>query len=278
MMAEKIVYVDAFTNRMFSGNPAAVVFLTHPKKSQWMQSIAAETGLSETAFILPEKENNHFHIWWFTPTTEAPLCGHATLAAAHVLWETKHEAEITPLSFMSCSGQLIAKKHGDWIELDFPSETAEEMKVIPSIIREEFSDQLAFVGQNRMDFLVELQDDNAVVTYQPNFDKLTQLGRGIIITARSSNPNYDFVSRVFAPSEGIPEDPVTGSAHCCLGPYWSAILKKDQMIGYQASKRGGVVKVHYKQSRTLLYGQAISVMEGHLLQNASLAIPMNTSI
>jgi len=278
MMAEKIVYVDAFTNRMFSGNPAAVVFLTHPNKSQWMQSIAAETGLSETAFILPTKGKDNFHIWWFTPTTEAPLCGHATLAAAHALWETTPAAEIAPISFMSCSGELIARKHGDWIELDFPSEDAEKITEIPSIILEEFSEQLAFVGLNRMDFLVELHDDSAVINYQPNFDKLAQLGRGIIITARSNNPHYDFVSRVFAPSEGIPEDPVTGSAHCCLGPYWSTLLKKDQMIGYQASKRGGVIKVHYKHSRTLLYGQAVSVMEGHLIQDSSSPTPMNTSI
>jgi PhzF family phenazine biosynthesis protein len=264
-VAEQIFYVDSFTNRMFSGNPAAVVFLTEAKHPQWMQAIAAETGLSETAFILPLKEENHFHIWWFTPTVEAPLCGHATLAAAHVLWKHKVNADVPELYFTSCSGLLIAKEQDAWIELDFPTEEASKLDVVPAIIQEEFSDKIVFAGQNRIDYLVVLHDDVSVINYQPNFDKLSQLGRGIIISARSNNAEYDFISRVFAPSEGIPEDPVTGSAHCCLAPYWSAILKKNQMTGYQASKRGGVVKVHHKQARTLLYGQAVSVINGHLL-------------
>lgn len=262
---EKVFKVDSFTNQPFRGNPAGVVLQQISHTEEWMQDIAAEMALPETAFVLPLEKENEFYIQWFTPTTQAELCGHATLAAAHVMWETGIVDRDSIIRFMSRSGPVSAKWNDNWIELNFPTESAEHIADIPSIIAEEFGYDFKFIGKNRMDYCVVLADADAVINYQPNFFNLAKLGRGIIITAASKVPGYDFVSRVFAPSEGIPEDPVTGSAHCWLSHYWSAQLQKTELIGYQASKRGGIVRVKYCGERTLLFGQAICVMQGQLI-------------
>jgi len=264
-MVNKVFLVDSFTDQPFHGNPAAVVLLTQKQDAKWMQGVAAEMAVSETAFILPGSVKGEYQIEWFTPTKVAELCGHATLAAAHVLWETGTEQPDSQISFTSRSGPLSAQKSDSWIKLDFPTEPAEMISTVPDILVEEFGPAIKFTGMNRIDYFVELESDRAIFEYTPNFSNLEKLGRGVIVTALSSNPLYDFTSRVFAPSEGIPEDPVTGSAHCCLSSYWSTILKKDQLVGYQASPRGGIVRLHHLGSRTLLFGQAISIMKGQLV-------------
>jgi PhzF family phenazine biosynthesis protein len=261
-MPQAITQVDAFTNRLFAGNPAAVCILEQPRDASWMQCVAREMNLSETAFLA--KRNSGFDLRWFTPTMEVDLCGHATLASAHVLWEAGHLPADGAAVFHTKSGELTAKKKGDWIEMDFPATPAEP---VPACETEKILGRNAkHAGRSRFDYLVELESDKDVRTFRPDLMKIGQLGtRGLIVTSRGAGAEYDYVSRFFAPAAGVDEDPVTGSAHCCLGPYWSARLGRDALVGYQASARGGFVRTRCVGNRVLLSGQAITVMRGELL-------------
>ena len=262
-MSIPIFQVDAFAAAPFTGNPAAVCLLENEAKVGWMLSVAAEMNLSETAFITPHEDG--FGLRWFTPATEVDLCGHATLASAHVLWETGRLAEADTARFHTRSGLLTAKRTGDWIELDFPATPAESIEPPPGL-----SDLLGsvpkFVGRSRFDLLLELTDAEELRDLNPDFVGLSSLPvRGLIVTAKSDVPEFDFLSRFFAPAAGINEDPVTGSAHCALAPFWAKRLGKDEMTAFQASPRGGVVKVKLVGDRVLLRGQAVTVLRGELV-------------
>lgn len=262
LMGLRIVQVDAFTSTPFAGNPAAVCVLPGPRPDPWMQDVAREMNLSETAFLL--KQDGGFNLRWFTPAVEVELCGHATLASAHVLWEDGHLKPGTQAQFHTKSGLLTADRQGDWIELDFPAKR-EEPAEIPVGLAEALGAQAQYVGKNQFDYLVEVESESEVRNIRPDFTRLAALPvRGIIVTSRSSSREFDFVSRFFAPAAGVNEDPVTGSSHCCLTPYWAKRLGKNEMIAYQASARGGVVKVRLVGERVKLAGQAITVMRGEL--------------
>jgi PhzF family phenazine biosynthesis protein len=262
-MGTRIVQVDAFTSRPFAGNPAAVCVLTSPREDAWMHDVAREMNLSETAFLTPRADG--FDLRWMTPTVEVDLCGHATLASAHVLWEDRHLAPGTQARFHTRSGLLTADRRGDWIELNFPSTPAKPVDGLPGLA-EALGVRPVCIGQSRFDYLAELSSDAELRALEPDFSALARVGaRGIIVTARSASPEYDFVSRFFAPGSGIDEDPVTGSAHCCLAPYWAARLGKCEFSAYQASARGGVLRVALDGDRVRLQGQAVTVMTGELL-------------
>ncbi|MBW4678002.1 MAG: PhzF family phenazine biosynthesis protein [Desmonostoc geniculatum HA4340-LM1] len=263
-MGQIITQVDAFTNTPFTGNPAAVCILPNPQDDIWMQNVAQEMNLSETAFLV--KQNDGFNLRWFTPMVEVPLCGHATLASAHVLWSEGHLLSDEVARFYTKSGLLVAKLQGEWIELDFPVNHSK-----PTIAPPELSQALGVpykaVLQNSLSYLVELESEESVRQIQPNFQLLKTLPvADVIVTSTAdSNSEYDFVSRFFAPGVGIDEDPVTGAAHCCLAAFWRDRLHKDEFLAYQASSRGGVVKVYYDGGdRVLLGGQAITVLRGEL--------------
>ena len=264
-MRQNVIQIDAFTNRAFQGNPAAVCVLPSPQDDRWMQSVAREMNLSETAFLL--KQDRHYSLRWFTPTTEVPLCGHATLASAHVLWTEGYASTGQEIKFETKSGVLSAKYRDDWIELNFPVNRSQD---IPPIIK--LSDALGVplktVLYNSLGYLVEVHSARQLEQLQPNFTLLKQLPiSNVIVTSKASQDSeYDFVSRFFAPGLGIDEDPVTGAAHCCLAPYWRDRLQKNQFLAYQASSRGGIVKVDYDGGdRVTLSGQAVTVMRGELL-------------
>ncbi len=261
-MAQNLVQVDAFTDRAFGGNPAAVLVLPRPASENWMQAIASEMNLSETAFVHPESDG--FRLRWFTPRLEVDLCGHATLAAAHVLWESG-SSDSSTLRFFTRSGILTAARRQEWIELDFPAEF-EEYCAAPSELTEALGVAMHYVGRNRFDYLIEVENEKTLRSLAPDLSLLESIAaRGFIITSRSDSAEYDFVSRFFAPGAGVREDPVTGSAHCCLGPFWATRLGKDEMVGYQASQRGGIVRVKVEGDRVVLGGKAVTVFKGELV-------------
>jgi PhzF family phenazine biosynthesis protein len=262
-MGLMMTQIDAFTDRPFAGNPAAVCLLEHSPEDSWMQLVAREMNLSETAFLLPL--DGEFGLRWFTPTVEVDLCGHATLASAHFLWERGHLAADQPARFHTRSGLLTAEKRGTWIEMDFPATPA-----VPDESAETLESALGisagYVGRTRFDYVVEAASEEAVRALKPDFNALRRLkARGVIVTSRSSGSGYDFVSRFFAPAFGIDEDPVTGSAHCCLGPYWKERLGRDNLTGFQASARGGFVRTRCQGDRVLISGQAVTVFRGELV-------------
>ena len=266
-MGTPLFVVDAFTDRPFAGNPAAVCVLSGSREEGWLANVAREMNLSETAFL--RREGDGWSLRWFTPTVEVDLCGHATLASAHVLWEAGLADPGTPLRFRTRSGALGATPRAGSIELDFPAEPASP-KPPPAGLLEALGVATArSTGRNRLDYLVELDSEEAVRALAPDFAALaraTQPARGVIATASSSSPDRDFVSRYFAPAAGIDEDPVTGSAHCCLGPFWAERLGKAELRGYQASARGGKVGVRVgADGRVALIGQAFTVSRGELL-------------
>ena len=261
-MTIPLYQVDAFADRPFAGNPAAVCLLSAERPADWMQAVASEMNLSETAFVRPI--DGGFGLRWFTPAVEVDLCGHATLAAAHVLWESGTLAADIPARFHTRSGWLTATRHGQEIELDFPAQVVTVATDPPH-----FADALGtiptWVGRNRMDYLVEVESAAVVRSLSPDLALLASLPvRGVIVTAKSDAAEFDFLSRFFAPAAGVPEDPVTGSAHCALGPYWGERLGKAVLHGYQASKRGGVVRVRIAGDRVLLGGTAVTVARGEL--------------
>ena len=262
MPSYPLYQVDAFANQPFKGNPAAVCVLRRQESEKWMQSLAAEMNLSETAYLSPEK--NGWRLRWFTPTTEVDLCGHATLASAHILWEQGALAPDSPARFHTRSGLLSAVRKEGWIEMDFPAEI-ETQAEFPEDSIKAFGVPARYVGKNRFDFILEFESAETIRKMTPDFSLLSQVSsRGFIATSASDSDQYDFISRFFAPAAGINEDPVTGSAHCCLGPYWAEKLGKSELVGYQASKRGGVVKVRVGDERVYLSGQAITVMRATL--------------
>jgi PhzF family phenazine biosynthesis protein len=266
-MSTAITQVDAFTSEAFAGNPAAVCVLSAPREERWMRLVAREMNLSETAFLHPVDDG--FSLRWFTPTVEVDLCGHATLASAHVLWETGRLAKDMAARFHTRSGLLTARLSDGWIELNFPA-TPDEKMTAPAGLADAVGAPLRYVGRSRFDYLVELNDEGTVRRLEPDFARLRGLpARGIIATARADSPDVDFVSRYFAPAFGIDEDPVTGSTHCCLGPYWARRLKKDSFVAHQISARGGVMKVRVDGDRVRLSGQAVTVLQGHLTDRAS---------
>jgi PhzF family phenazine biosynthesis protein len=271
-MGQAITQVDAFTHTPFTGNPAAVCVLPAPAPVEWMQQVAQEMNLSETAFLV--RQTDGFHLRWFTPTTEVPLCGHATLASAHVLWSEGHLLPNEPAYFQTLSGQLIAQKQGDWIQLDFPVNLSEAVSAPPGL-NSALGVPLRSTWQNSLGYLVEVESEAVVRQMQPNLQLLRTLpvANVIVTSATAPGSDYDFVSRFFAPGLGIDEDPVTGAAHCCLAPFWRDHLNKEQLLAYQASPRGGVLKVGYDGGdRVLLAGQAVTVLRGELI-----SVPLNGS-
>ncbi len=261
-MSVPMIVVDAFTAIPFSGNPAAVCILPETPSEQWMQDVAREMNLSETAFLV--RQQYGFDLRWFTPTVEVQLCGHATLASAHVLWEEGYLLPGEQARFHTVSGLLTANRKGDWIELDFPSQP-EESAIPPPGLLSSLGVEPEYVGRNRSDYLVLVDSEETLREIRPDWAALGRVEcRGITVTSRSASNDYDFVSRFFAPSSGILEDPVTGSSHCCLGAFWGARLHKTELVAYQASTRGGVVKMKLVGDRVLLGGQAVSVMHGKI--------------
>jgi PhzF family phenazine biosynthesis protein len=259
----KIYQVDAFTDKPFTGNPAGVCVLPGPKDDAWMQNVAREMNLSETAFL--QQQADGFRLRWFTPAVEVELCGHATLASAHILWEAGLLARNESARFHTLSGLLTAARRQDDIELDFPATPDEPAEAPPGLAEILGAKVMNFRG-SRFDHLVEVGSEDTVRGLRPDFTRLKALPvRGIMVTSRASTPGFDFVSRFFGPAVGIDEDPVTGSAHCCLGPYWSKRLGKTEMLAYQASARGGVVGVTVMGDRVRLRGKAVTVMAAELL-------------
>ncbi|MCQ6562908.1 PhzF family phenazine biosynthesis protein [Paenibacillus mendelii] len=265
-MPVPVSIIDAFTSEPFRGNPAAVCLLQEEREEQWMRLVAAEMNLSETAFLM-QKTDGSYGLRWFTPLDEVDLCGHATLAAAHYLWEHGHREPEHKLLFLTRSGILTAERTADGITLDFPAEP-----VAPAVAPEELIQGLGliprYVGRNRMDYVVEVDSERTVRTLQPDMALLSRVEtRGVIVTARADGgpgSRYDFVSRAFFPSIGINEDPVTGSAHCALAPYWQRRLRKDELVAYQASARGGELLLRPVGDRVRMSGTAVTVMNGHL--------------
>lgn len=267
-MALTLMTIDAFTDAPFRGNPAGVCFLDGARPDAWMQGVAAEMNLSETAFLLPE--GDAYRLRWFTPATEVPLCGHATLASAHALWTTGRLGEDREARFDTRSGRLSARRAGARIEMDFPS-----LPVAPEALPEHIQRALGAVPRavartNRsaeQNFVVELESERVVRELRPDFAALRRLSDGVIVTARAEKPGagYDFVSRYFAGCFGIDEDPVTGSSHCSLIPYWAERLGLDHLVGYQASRRGGFVHGALRGDRVTLAGHAVTVMRGELM-------------
>jgi PhzF family phenazine biosynthesis protein len=261
-MGPRITQVDAFTSTPFGGNPAAVCLLATPVDERWMQAVAREMNLSETAFLV--RQTDGFDLRWFTPTVEIDLCGHATLASAHVLWEEGHLDAAAEARFHTRSGVLCAMRRGSWIELDFPATRPQPADPPPGLLAA-LGARPRSVARSQYDYLIELESEQAVRELGPDFGALCAIDtRGVMVTSRADSAEFDFVSRFFAPAAGIEEDPVTGSAHCALGPYWQGRLGKADFVAYQASARGGVVRVGVRGERVMLAGQAVTVLRGEL--------------
>jgi len=264
----RVLQIDAFTDRPFAGNPAAVCLLEGPAEPEWMQNVAREMNLSETAFLYSRQ--NAFSLRWFTPAVEVELCGHATLASAHALWEEGVLDPVESALFDTLSGRLAATRRGDGIEMDFPAEYAQACEPPPELLDSLGGVTPVAVARNRFDILIEVADEATVRSLRPDFQRLGSVPvRGVVVTARAGNElvasGVDFVSRFFAPAVGVDEDPVTGSAHCCLGPWWAERLGTDDLLGRQVSDRGGTVGVRVRADRVLLAGRAVTVLKGELL-------------
>jgi PhzF family phenazine biosynthesis protein len=259
----RIYQVDAFTDRPFSGNPAAVCILESAREERWMQAVAGEMNLSETAFL--HRRPDGYRLRWFTPAAEVELCGHATLASAHVLWEAGLLGPGEQARFHTLSGLLTALRKDDEVELNFPATPAKPAPGPPGL-GEALGVLPRYVGQSVYDYLVEVESEGLVRGLKPDFARLKALPvRGIMVTSAAETPGYDFVSRFFAPAVGVDEDPVTGSAHCCLGPFWAERLGKGTLLAYQASARGGTVRVRVEGDRVRLGGRAVTVLRGELI-------------
>ncbi|RPH96839.1 MAG: PhzF family phenazine biosynthesis protein [Calditrichaeota bacterium] len=259
----KIFQVDAFTTEKYRGNPAMICLLDRLADNHWMQAVAAEMNLSETAFVAPSDDG--FELRWFTPTVEVELCGHATLAAAHILFETGIIKEGKQVRFFTRSGLLTVTQHDQLLEMRFPVEKAEPVP-LPPILERILGVRPVFVGKNRFDLLVHVPNQEDITQFVPDYYELTQIPvRGIILTSKSDDERYDFISRFFAPRVGINEDPVTGSAHSCLAHYWASLLGKNQLCAYQASARGGEIRMRMTDGYVILGGYAVTVLKGELL-------------
>jgi predicted PhzF superfamily epimerase YddE/YHI9 len=262
-VATPLLHVDAFAGAPFRGNPAAVCLLDAPRPADWMRALAAELNLPATAFV--HGVGDGFAVRWFSPAAELALCGHGTLATAHALWETGRLAPSAPARFATQSGPLSAARRDGWIALDLPAEPATTVAP-PAGLLEALGAPARWVGRNRLDYVVEVDDENAVRALAPDLRALAAIDtRGVIVTARAATPGFDFVSRFFAPRLGIPEDPATGSAHCCLAPLWAARLGTPRLTALQVSTRTGVVRAEVAGERVVLSGQAVTVHRGELL-------------
>lgn len=260
---QRFTQVDAFTDRPFSGNPAAVCVLPAPRDPVWMQKVAREMNLAETAFLVGRADG--YDLRWFTPAAEVDLCGHATLASAHTLWEEGHLDPARTAVFHTRSGVLTADRQGELIWLDFPATPVSPEPLLAEIERG-IGGTIRYMGRTKFDYFVEVGSEEEVRSLTPDMSMLTRLPvRGVVVTARSGDGRHDFVSRFFAPQLGIPEDPVTGSAHCGLAPFWAARLGKSDLAGYQASERGGTVLVRLAGDRVQLGGKAVTVLRGEIL-------------
>lgn len=267
-MSVPLYQVDAFTTTPFAGNPAAVCLLSDGPDADWMQRVAGEMNLSETAFLRPQDDGT-YRLRWFTPTHEVDLCGHATLASAHVLWTEGMVAAGAPARFDTASGRLTARRNDEWIRMNFPADpvgTTDPPSALLDGLRGVTPEEVGWSGR---DYLVRLQSPEAVRTLQPDLSALKALddARGVIVTAAAQAGDIDFVSRFFAPRVGVPEDPVTGSSHCALGPYWAAQMGNTSLTGRQVSDRGGTVRVHLDApdaERVTLAGRATTVVRGRL--------------
>jgi predicted PhzF superfamily epimerase YddE/YHI9 len=256
-----LFHVDAFASVPFEGNPAAVCVLDRAADAPWMQRVAAEMNLSETAFVHPLDDG--FELRWFTPTTEVELCGHATLASAHVLWETGRLDRAAPARFHTrFRGLLGAARAGEEIELDFPSDPPSPAR-LPAGMAAALGAQPQNSARARVGFLVEVAGEDEVRALRPDFNRLAAF-ESVVVTSTAREQAHDFVSRYFAPGYGIDEDPVTGSAHCALAPYWAERLGRGELVGYQASARGGRVAVRVDRDRVRLRGRAVTVARGEL--------------
>ncbi len=262
-MPVRITQVDAFTNKPFAGNPAAVCMLPKPAEPAWMLNVAREMNLAETAFLV--KQRDGYDLRWFTPAVEVDLCGHATLASAHVLWEDGYLKPDVQARFHTKSGLLTADRRDDMIELDFPATPAKPISPPPGLV-DALGATPTFVGRSPFDVFVEVDSDTTVRNLAPSLNAIAEIrARGVIVTSRGDGTSkYDFVSRFFAPQSGVPEDPVTGSAHCALAPYWSAKLGKKELVAYQASSRGGELRLRLVGDRVKIGGQAVTVLRGEL--------------
>ena len=260
----RLLQVDAFTDAPFRGNPAAICLLNgREPDTAWMQSVAAEMNLSETAF-LSRRDDGDWALRWFTPSVEVDLCGHATLASAHALWEEGLLPMSETARFQTRSGLLTAARDGEWIELNFPAKREEAAQPAEGLL-EALGAKATYVGRNQYDFLVEVGSEDEVRALSPDHGRLRHVPvRGVIVTSRASTPGYDFVSRFFAPGSGVDEDPVTGSAHCALTPFWATRLGRTEMTAYQASPRGGIVRVKVDGDRVRMSGRAVTVLRGEL--------------
>ena len=263
-MGFEVFQVDAFTDVPFQGNPAAVCLLPGPWTERGMQALAREMNVSETAFVYRQMDG--FSLRWFTPVKEVKLCGHATLASAHVLYETGLLHRNKPITFHTLSGELQAISVAEWLHIDLPAEPPESA-AFPKCLTEALGiGTPVFTGKNRLDYMVALHSATEVRSLQPDFSLLAKAipSSGVIVTSLSDVPEYDYICRYFDPGEGIDEDPVTGSAHCCLGPYWKKITSRDTLVAQQASRRGGVLHVTPGDNRVILSGQAVTVWKGEL--------------
>jgi PhzF family phenazine biosynthesis protein len=263
----RIYQVDAFTDTPFRGNPAGVCLLDSPRPDEWMRGAAAEMNLSETAFLLPS--GDRYQLRWFTPAIEVSLCGHATLASAHVLWESGDLRPAATAVFDTRSGPLTARSDAGWIEMDFPVRHVEPAEPASALNRSLGAAPVGTwrrSGEQGMVYLLELDSEAEVRALAPDFAALRAAGvRSVIVTARSANAGFDFVSRYFAPAVGINEDPATGSAHCYLAPFWAPRLRKTELLGLQLSARGGIVGCSPRGERVLLRGRAVTTIRGELV-------------
>jgi predicted PhzF superfamily epimerase YddE/YHI9 len=265
----KYFVVDAFTNRPFAGNPAAIVPLPRRRDDVWLQHVAREMNLSETAYLVPNADG--YDLRWFTPLTEVDLCGHATIASSVVLAHLGKMADGREVAFSTRSGRLTARRTGTLFQLDFPAlpieQSGPELTSGPAAgLAEALGAVPRFVGRSRFDLLSEVESESVVRSVAPDFRRIGRMPyRGLIVTARSDSPEFDFVSRFFAPALGVDEDPVCGSAHCCLATYWAERLGKAKMVGHQVSTRSGIVHVELRGDRVQLGGEGVIVAAGELL-------------
>ena len=263
-MSIPLYQIDAFTSAPFAGNPAAVCLLPAAREAGWMQRVAQEMNLSETAFL--ERRDDGFGLRWFTPAVEVDLCGHATLASAHALWESGRLTAGEVARFHTRSGLLTATRQDGWIEVDFPATPAAPAAAPAGLFEALGVAGARTVGRSRFDYLVELETEEAVRALRPDFARLARVeARGVIVTSASATSARDFVSRFFAPAAGVNEDPVTGSAHCCLTPFWAARLGRSSLLAHQLSARGGALRLTLAGDRVRLAGQAVTVLRGELV-------------
>lgn len=264
-MTLPLALIDAFTGEPFAGNPAAVTLLDRPRPAEWLQAVAREMNQAETAFLL--RQDDGFGLRWFTPTVEVDLCGHATLASAHYVWEGEILGADQTVVFHTRSGPLTAGREGEWITLDFPATPATACQP-PAALLPALGLTRGEIRRSRFDYLVVVENPALVRRLEPDMGRVATIpSRGVIVTAPSDRPDADFISRFFAPQSGVNEDPVTGSAHCALAPYWAERLGRAELVGYQASPRGGIVRVRDAGERVWLGGQAVTTLRGTLLSD-----------